>query len=53
MKRQLKQEVHEYCKNREERKKRYDNKRKHVKNYDQDNYDGLKNTIKRRDYYVY
>lgn len=31
MERELKQELHVYCKNREERRKRYDNKLKHNK----------------------
>lgn len=47
MERETKQELHEYCKNREGRKKRYEDKRKHNKEcgyYD----DGQRKTKKTR-----
>lgn len=47
MDRDMKQEVHMYCKNREERKKRYDNKRKYDRNDRGDNYSSKTRKIKK------
>ena len=47
MDREMKQEIHIYCKNREERKKRYDNKRKYDRSDRGNNCPSKTNKIKK------